>query len=112
MSCEDEDQASHGVLPAWAQPFLSLLEIDVETPFFVVSDNAGQKILKLTSKAMSGKQRSTDGDMLILVVLSQNVRPPYSQLLDHGLQMSNRCCMVIIHLTGQFLKYLMGIRVD
>jgi hypothetical protein len=67
----------------WAQPFLPLLEIDLEAPFFITSDNAGQKrFILLMSKAMTGKQRSRDGDMLILVVLSQNVQHPYSQLLD------------------------------
>jgi hypothetical protein len=50
------------------------------------------------SKAMMGEQRSTDSDTLILVVLSQDVWHPYSQLLDltHRLQMSDDCCMVTL----------------
>jgi hypothetical protein len=100
-------------LLVWAQLFLPLLEIDAQAPFFA-SDNAGQKRLMLMSKAMMGEQRSTDGNMLILVVLSQNVRHPYSQLLDltHRLQILDYCCMVTTHLTGQFWSRLMGIRVD
>jgi hypothetical protein len=41
----------------WAQPFLPLLEIDVEAPFSVASDNVGQKILMMMSEL-----RSTDGE--------------------------------------------------
>jgi hypothetical protein len=63
-------------LLVWAQPFLPLLEIDVEAPFFVASENASQKRLMLMSKAMTGEQRSTGGDTLIPVVLNQNVRHP------------------------------------
>jgi hypothetical protein len=60
-----------------------LLEIDIDAPFFVASDNAGQKrLMLLTSKVMTGEQRSTDSYTLILVVLSQNVRHLYYQLMD------------------------------
>jgi hypothetical protein len=77
------------VLPACLGSAIPLLEIDVEAPFFGASDNVGQKRLMLTSKAMTGEQKSTDGDTLILV-LGKNVWHPYSQLLDltHKLQMS------------------------
>jgi hypothetical protein len=44
----------------WAQPLLPLLKIDVGAPFFITSDNVGQKRLMLMSKAMTGEQRSTD----------------------------------------------------
>jgi hypothetical protein len=73
-------------LLVWAQPILPLLEIDVETPLFVASDNAGQKRLMLMSRAMMGEQRNTDGDMLILVVLSKCVAPilPALGRLLHG----------------------------
>jgi hypothetical protein len=87
-------------LLVWAQPFLPFVEIDVEEPFFVTSDNVGQKrLMLLMRRAMMGEQRSTDGNTLILVVLSQNVQHPSSQLLDftHGLQMLDDCCMVTTH---------------
>jgi hypothetical protein len=73
-------------LLVWAQPFLPLLEIDIEAPLFVAIDNAGQERLMLTSRAMMGEQRNTDGDMLILVVLSQCVAPilPAPGRLLHG----------------------------
>jgi hypothetical protein len=57
-------------LLVWSQPFLPLLEIDVGAPFFVTSDDARQNRLMLTSKVMTGEQRSTDSDKLVLVVLS------------------------------------------
>jgi hypothetical protein len=98
-----------------AQPVLPFLEIDIEAPFFITSDNAGQKrLMLLMSKTMTSEQRSTDGDTLILVVLSQNVWHPYYQLLDltHRLQMSDDCCIVRTHITGQFSSCLTGIHVD
>jgi hypothetical protein len=55
-----------------------LLEIDVEASFFFASDNAGQKrLMLLTSKVMTGKQGSTDGDTLSLCT-SLNVRDQVS----------------------------------
>jgi hypothetical protein len=99
---------------AQAQLFFPLLEINVEAALFVANDNAEHKRLMLTRKAMTGEQRSTDGDTLIVVVLSQNMRLPYSHFLDltHRLQVSDDCCMVTTHLTGQFSSRLTGICVD
>jgi hypothetical protein len=58
-------------LLVWAQPFLPLLEIDVEAPSVIASVNVAQtRLMLLMSKAMTGEQRSTNGDTLILVVLS------------------------------------------
>jgi hypothetical protein len=51
----------HKFVLVWAQPFLPLLEIDVEAPSFVATDDVGQKRWMLTSKAMTGEQRSTEG---------------------------------------------------
>src|SRR5690349_9306327 len=65
-----------------------------------------QKMSKMSKNAKMGKtkavkQRSTNGDTLILVGLSQNVWYPYSQFLNlsQRLQMLGNCCMAATHLT-------------
>jgi hypothetical protein len=69
--------------------FETLVETQRTTRRHIPEDDTLQKrLMSLMSKKMMGEQRSTDGDILILVVLSQNVQHPYSQLLDltHRLQ--------------------------